>query len=246
MNKSLQESEKEKYTAIWKCDEYRRFSPGESSIKNLPIIKFLRKCGAKTVLDAGCGSGKFLRALIEKCGEEFAIHGFDIAENCLDPFFDEMKNDILTVGVLWDKEDFNKEYDAIICCDVLEHIPTEKVGLVLQNFCRCAKKFCYLSIALQQDYFGPKIIGKPLHLTVKEPNWWLAEIKNAGFNNPLHVVEKGSNALEIWLHVFLFEPITQAKDLFCQRSTKRIKITELRAKGQRPAQKTPAKVRYPD
>lgn len=205
MCESLQKSEKEKYTTIWRCNEYRLYSPGESSIKNLPIIDLLRRCGAKTVLDAGCGSGKLMHALIEQCGNEFHVHGFDIAENCLDPFFDEIKNDILTVGVLWNKEDFNKEYDAIICCDVLEHIPTEKVELVLDNFYCCTKTFCYLAIALQDDYFGPRIVGKPLHLTVKEPNWWISKIKNAGFNNPRYVTEKDHNGHEIWIHVFLYK-----------------------------------------
>ena len=205
MCESLQKSEKEKYTTIWRYNEYRLYSPGESSIKNLPIIDLLRRCGAKTVLDAGCGSGKLMHALIEQCGNEFHVHGFDIAENCLDPFFDEIKNDILTVGVLWNKEDFNKEYDAIICCDVLEHIPTEKVELVLDNFYCCTKTFCYLAIALQDDYFGPRIVGKPLHLTVKEPNWWISKIKNAGFNNPRYVTEKDHNGHEIWIHVFLYK-----------------------------------------
>ena len=205
MSESLQKSEKEKYTTIWRCNEYRLYSPGESSIKNLPIIDLLRRCGAKTVLDAGCGSGKLMHALIEQCGNEFHVHGFDIAENCLDPFFDEIKNDILTVGVLWNKEDFNKEYDAIICCDVLEHIPTEKVELVLDNFYCCTKTFCYLAIALQDDYFGPRIVGTPLHLTVKEPDWWISKIKNAGFNNPRYVTEKDHNGHEIWIHVFLYK-----------------------------------------
>jgi len=205
MSESLHKSEKRKYTTIWKCNEYRLFSPGERSIRNLQIIDLLRKCEVKTVLDAGCGSGKLMRALIEECGNEFSVHGFDIAENCLDRFFDKTKNDILTVGALWNKEDFNKEYDAIICCDVLEHIPTEKVELVLDNFYRCAKIFCYLSIALVPDNFGPKIIGKPLHLTVKEPDWWISQIKKAGFNNPQHITEKDRNEREIWLHVFLFK-----------------------------------------
>jgi len=205
MSESLQKSEKEKYTTIWRCNEYRLYSPGETSIKHLPIINLLRKCGAKTVLDAGCGSGKLMRALIEQCGNEFSVHGFDIAENCLDPFFDEIKNDILTVGVLWNKEDFNKEYDAIICCDVLEHIPTEKVELVLGNFYCCTKTFCYLAIALQDDCFGPRIVGKPLHLTVKEPNWWISKIKKAGFNDPRYVTEKDRNGHEIWIHIFLYK-----------------------------------------
>ena len=203
MSESLHKSEKEKYTTIWKCDEYRLFSPGERSIKNLRIIDFLRKCKVKTVLDAGCGSGKFMRALIEECGDEFSVHGFDIAENCLDSFFDEMKNDILTVGVLWNGKDFNKEYDAIICSDVLEHIPTEKVELVLGNLYRCTRIFCYVSIALLPDDFGPKIIGQPLHLTVKEPDWWITQIKKAGFKNPQYFTEKRPDGYETWLHVFL-------------------------------------------
>lgn len=203
MSESSGQSEKEKYTVIWKCDEYRLFSPGESSIKHFKIIDFLRKCKVKTVLDAGCGTGKLMRFLIEECGDEFSVHGFDIAENCLDPFFDNIKNDILTVGVLWDEKDFNRKYDAIICTDVLEHIPTEKVKLVLDNFYRCTKTFCYLSIALLPDGFGPEIIGQPLHLTVKEPNWWITQIKEAGFGNPQHVTEKHPDGYEIWLHVFL-------------------------------------------
>jgi SAM-dependent methyltransferase len=203
MSEPLQNSEKDKYTALWQRDEYRQYSPGEVSIKNLRIIDLLRRCGVKTVLDAGCGAGKLMRFLIEQCGREFSVHGFDIAENCLDPFFDDIKNEILTVGVLWNKEDFNKEYDAIICCDVLEHIPTEKIDAVLDNFYRRTKILCYLSIALQQDYFGPKIIGKPLHLTVEKPDWWLAKIKKTGFSPLKHFTEKTPDGIETWLHVFL-------------------------------------------
>ena len=203
MSESLQNSEKEKYTAMWQHEEYRRFSPGEASVKNLKITNLFRQCEVKTILDAGCGSGKFMRALIEECGEEFSVHGFDIAENCLDHFFDNIKNQILTVGVLWDKNDFNKEYDAIICCDVLEHIPTEKIEPVLENFCRCAKKLCYFSIALQDDDFGLPTIGKQLHLTVKKPDWWIEQIEKAGFNRPRYFTEKTPDGIETWLHVII-------------------------------------------
>ena len=205
MSESLQKSEKEKYTTIWKYEEYRLYSPGETSIKNLRIINLLRKCGVKTVLDAGCGSGRLMRALMEECGSEFSVHGFDIAENCLDPFFDKIKNEILTIGVLQNEKDFNKKYDAIICADVLEHIPTEKVKLVLDNLYRCTKIFCYLSIALFPDDFGPMIIGQPLHLTLKEPNWWITQIQKAGFTNLRHITEKHPNGIETWLHVLLFK-----------------------------------------
>ncbi len=123
----------------------------------------------------------------------------------MDPFFDDIKNDILTVGVLWDENDFNKHYDAIICTDVLEHIPTEKVKLVLTNFYRCTKTLCYLCVSLLPNVFGPKIVGKQLHLTVEKPDWWITQIKEVGFTNMHHLVEKDSDGHQAWLHVFLFK-----------------------------------------
>jgi 2-polyprenyl-3-methyl-5-hydroxy-6-metoxy-1,4-benzoquinol methylase len=195
--------EKEKYESVWKCNEYRDFSPGEGILDKFNIIELLGKYKVKTVLDAGCGSGKLMRKLIDKCGSELVVHGFDIANNCLDPYFENTKDEILTVGNLWDPDDFDKEYDAIICTDVLEHIPTEKVPLVLKNFYRCTRKLCYLAIALFQDCFGPRILGQPLHLTLKEPSWWLKEIKSAGFDNMQAVVERNKNKQDIWLHVLL-------------------------------------------
>ncbi len=65
MTELLSQSEKDKYTVIWKHDQYRLSSPGEWSIKNLKIIEMLRNRGVKTVLDAGCGTGKLMRVLIE-------------------------------------------------------------------------------------------------------------------------------------------------------------------------------------
>ena len=195
---------KEKYRFVWTIDEYRDFSPGEHAVDKVGLIDLLRKRDVKTVLDAGCGSGKLMRKLIEECGNEFVVHGFDIAENCLDSYFDD-KDDILTVGVLWDSTDFYKTYDAIICTDVLEHIPTEKMASVLSNFYSCTRRFCYLAIALFPDGFGPKLLGESLHLTVKEPGWWLEQIKNAGFEKVHSVTEKHTSGQDMWLHVFIFK-----------------------------------------
>ena len=198
-------SEKEKYESVWKHDNYRTFSPGEVSVDKVKLIDLLRQHGVKTVLDAGCGSGKLMHKLVVECGDEFDVHGFDIAENCLDAYFDNIKDEILTTGCLWNSNDFNKEYDAIVCTDVLEHIPTEHVPAVLDNIYKCTKKFCYLAIALFPDHFGQAILGEPLHLTVKDPEWWNDQLVRAGFSNGRYKLEKAPNGQNMWLHVYFLK-----------------------------------------
>lgn len=195
---------RKRYEKVWTFDAYRDFSPGEAAVDKVHLVDTLRKFHVRTVLDAGCGSGKLMRRLMEACGDELAVHGFDIAANCLDPWFDGVKEEILTVGVLWDPADFDKEYDAVLCTDVMEHIPTDKVPLVLANFHRCARKLCYLAIALFPDGFGPELVGEPLHLTVREPEWWLQQIRDAGFGQVHSVTEKHASGKAMWLHVFSF------------------------------------------
>ena len=104
---------------------------------------------------------------------------------------------------MWNSEDFNTSYDAIICTDVLEHIPTKYISSVLKNLHDNTNKICYLAIALFPDKFGNKILGKPLHLTVKKPNWWVDKIIHSGFKVIKKSLDRDDSGKDIWLHVFL-------------------------------------------
>ncbi|MGE3317530.1 MAG: tetratricopeptide repeat protein, partial [Planctomycetaceae bacterium] len=84
--------EKEKYEKAWSHNEYRRMSPGLVALESLPLIDMFRKYEVRTILDAGCGSGKLMQRLMTDYGNEFEVHGFDISENCLDPFFDGIRD----------------------------------------------------------------------------------------------------------------------------------------------------------
>jgi len=198
--------EKAKYEHIWNHAAYRDHTPGYHDMDKVPLIEALRKHGVHSVLDAGCGTGKLIQRFMTDYSNEFSIHGFDISENCLNPFFDAVKDEVLTVGCLWDENDFSTEYDAIICSDVMEHIPTDKVPLVIKNFKNCTRKICYLAIALVPDNFGPSILGEPLHLTVKEPGWWFSQMALAGFAVESYAVEKADDGIDIRLHMFATLP----------------------------------------
>jgi 2-polyprenyl-3-methyl-5-hydroxy-6-metoxy-1,4-benzoquinol methylase len=195
--------EKEKYERAWSRHEYRTHSPGLVALENLPLVEMLRKHEVRTILDAGCGSGKMMQRLMTEYSTEFSVHGFDISENCLDPFFDGMRDKVLTIGCLWNPNDFQKQYDAVLCTDVMEHIPPQHVAAVLSNLRKSARKLAYFSISVQSDLFGPRFLGEALHLTVRKPNWWFAQLTLAGFKIAAHAMANDRSGEEAQLHVFL-------------------------------------------
>jgi SAM-dependent methyltransferase len=196
------DEERAKYRQIWRHDDYRRYSPGAAAIEKVKLVDELRKYGVRTILDAGCGSGKLMWRLLNEYPGEFDVRGFDITDNCLDPCFAEMKDRILTVGCLWNPADFTTVHDAVVCCDVMEHIPTERVPAVLANLRKSTRRFAFFSISVMPDAFGPMLIGEALHLTVQKPNWWFAKLALAGFKVASYATSTAANGQESQLYVF--------------------------------------------
>ncbi|HLP09690.1 MAG TPA: class I SAM-dependent methyltransferase [Opitutaceae bacterium] len=191
-------AERAKYERMWQHDDYRTFSPGLHALEHLDLVGCFRKLGVRSILDAGCGSGKFMRRILEKHAGEFAIRGFDIAANCLDPWFTAREAELLTTGCLWDPAGLPRPNDAVVCTDVLEHIPTDKVPAVLANLRAAATKAVFLGIALFPDGFGPKVLGRPLHLTVQTTDWWRAQTADAGLAPISGVVQKHQSGQPMW------------------------------------------------
>jgi uncharacterized Rossmann fold enzyme len=54
----------------------------------------------------------------------------------------------------------------------MEHVAPETVEDVLMNIATATKKAVFFSISLVADYFGPVMLGKPLHLTIEDADWW--------------------------------------------------------------------------
>ena len=183
MGETADDAEKErgKYTRMWEVEDYRTVSPGFLALTQLSVLNAFRNFGVRTILDAGCGSGKASQYLMETFPGEFEVRGFDIADNCLDPYFDDKRDWFLTVGCLWDENDLRTTYDAVVCVDVMEHIPPERVPATLANLCRITGKVAFFGIALQPDEFGPAVIGEQLHLTIEPPDWWKDRLSEAGY-----------------------------------------------------------------
>ena len=165
------EQEREKYEKIWGIEKFRKsVSPGEQSLKQFNIIEYLKISKVESVLDAGCGDGRFLK-LLKKMNHNLVVSGIDIADNAID----FRLKDIFTQGCLWEEEPY-KEVDAITCFDVLEHLPEMYIDKVLYNFNKFSRKLCIVSVCMVEDQFG-KEINEKLHLTVKDLFWWMDKLR---------------------------------------------------------------------
>lgn len=174
-SKTVEQREEDKYVEMWKQPDYRNMSPADDSITE--IIDELGITPGVSVIDFGCGTGRATKKLQNHgCN----VVGVDIATNARETEIPFVK------AFLWDLPAYLSG-DYGICCDVMEHIPPEKVGDVIRNIARCIEKKVYFRIDFFQDEMGA-IIGQPLHLTVRPPVWWNAQL-HAHFKR---VIEKGN------------------------------------------------------
>jgi len=151
-------TEQEKYQLMWQIDAYRQVSPGELMVE--AFIEIVKPDGL--VIDYGCGTGRSSIKMIENGLDVMLV---DFADNCRDqealwlPFYQADLTEPLTV---------TSPYGY--CTDVMEHIPTEDVGKVIDNIMSASKKV-FFQISTIQDVMG-SFIDSELHLTVKPFKWW--------------------------------------------------------------------------
>lgn len=172
---ALARREQDKYEEMWAVEQYAAMSPG---VEAIPF--FLDMAGLKgetlhptpTLLDAGCGSGRASRALVDL--------GFDVAmADITDAGLDRTVADGIPFvrTALWSDlspvayaHHGGLRFDYVYCCDVLEHVPTEAVMLVLHRLLDVGR-LVFLSVSFVPDAFGVHV-GQTLHETVRPFVWW--------------------------------------------------------------------------
>lgn len=187
-------AERAKYEAIWEITQYADTSPGEQFAPVFDALVKERCVGRGTVLDAGCGGGRGGLAL--------SALGYDVTLCDLTPagLTTEAQSLPFFETALWDdlvpKSGFTF-FEWVYCCDVLEHLPTEYVGLALHRLLQVSRRGVFLSISLGSDNLGVWV-GQPLHQTVRVFEWWRDLLASFG-----HVVEARDL---ITTGVYLVEP----------------------------------------
>jgi hypothetical protein len=161
-------SEADKYKCMWARDEYRAFSPGEHAAKEFLGLVDLN---GRSVIDFGCGTGRGSLALANAGAHVVAV---DFADNCRDE---------AAQGIPFEQHDLTKPLHRVAeygyCTDVMEHIPTEDVSLVISNIMRSAPTV-FFQISTVPDSMG-SLIGRDLHLTVEPHDWWRRLFERHGY-----------------------------------------------------------------
>lgn len=161
-------NELEKYTLLWDLPQGYGNNYGHPYWKE--IVTYLSTGlhdrglhpGA-TLLDIGGGNGS-LRGSFENVGVHYT--SLDIAPNS--------GADI--IGDISDRQAADvKTFDYGISIDVMEHLPTDRVDDALANIRQTVNHSVAFLISTRPDRGGKKI-GQTLHMTVKEPSWWLATL----------------------------------------------------------------------
>lgn len=161
-----------KYGEMWKHAEYRAVAPGEGLAQ--VFLHQARPRGGAEVIDFGCGTGR--GALMMAILGRVRVTMIDFVNNCLDP---EIKAALKTQAdvLRFVKADLEKKLPVAaeygFCTDVMEHIPPDKVDIVLNNILKSAQHV-FFAIATSEDICG-KIIGQHLHLSVHPYGWWLQQ-----------------------------------------------------------------------
>lgn len=158
------ESEKAKYEATWKHDEYALRSPGLRHLKG--ALEWMKPAMGSSITDWGSGSGQAADALVTR---GFKVRMVDIAANAY-----RGPHGPVIEACLWELPADMPATDYGFCADVMEHLPPDKVEQVFDQIAARTRSACYFQIALFHDscFTG----NGPLHLSVFPPEWWQERI----------------------------------------------------------------------
>jgi hypothetical protein len=157
------------------------------------IKRLIDTTGARTILDYGSGKGMQYRphkVVVEgKHVADGIAEYWDVDEvRCYDPGYKPYS------ALPEDK------FDGVVCTDVLEHLPEEDLGWILDEIVGFAEKFVYLNVAC---FPAKKTLpnGENAHVTVREPDWWAALVQKVvagiGVEWELHAAcAEGAQAVE--------------------------------------------------
>ncbi|MET4806874.1 class I SAM-dependent methyltransferase [Limibacillus sp. MBR-115] len=148
---------------------------GKSLARHLADIgKLCGRHGASSLLDYGCGKALFYDRLPgEPDSSRLRRHAQlpGVTVTCYDPGYKPFS------------DPYEGPFDGVISTDVLEHIPEEDIGWVLDEIFGAARKFVYVVAAC---YPARKTLpnGENAHCTLLSPEWWAGQLETAARRKP--------------------------------------------------------------
>ena len=122
------------------------------------LERAIKGLNCRTMLDYGCGKAQMYRRYKFHNLIGIEDHGLYLYDPAV-PRYDYLTKDLV---------------DAVICTDVLEHVPEDEIDVTLSTVFSKAKKMIFFVVycGLANKTFDD---GTNVHVTVKPPEWWDAK-----------------------------------------------------------------------
>jgi GT2 family glycosyltransferase len=165
----------------------------------LPFFKeianhIVKEINPKTVLDAGCAMGYLVESLHDLGVESY---GFDISDYALSQTRADIAKYVKKQSIL---DPIGKQYDLIVCIEVLEHLPEQVVERAIENLCQNASTILFSST--------PNDKTEPTHQNVQNPGYWACLFAKFGFFEQVHYDASFINS-----HAMLFKKVENTQNL---------------------------------
>ena len=157
-------------------EEYRalhrqRAYPGTTIVPHAGLIeKLIRRTGARTILDYGCGAGTQYTKL--------KIHrNWRVRMTLYDP-----------AAKRWAAKPAG-QFDGVLCTDVLEHVPEDEIDGVAADLAGYARLWCFATVCCRpaKKTFAD---GRNVHVTQRPLDWWRQRLAPAFAGGAdLHLLE---------------------------------------------------------
>ena len=183
----LLKAEQLKYASVWghPSGRYRKFSPGAfeaTAACDWFFDQFPGHVNA-SVTDYGCGAGAAIPFLAMNFDHVSAVDIVDVTGA------GPRSKVSFHKAPLWDLPNSLWRSDFAFCCDVLEHIPQEKLNLSIAAIANKTKLAGWIRVGTLPDNLGRELIGASLHLTVEGHDWWKSKLQS--FFRSVQTIEAG-------------------------------------------------------
>lgn len=148
-------------------EPYRRDNPTWARFFGRIADVLVSELRPATVLDLGCGFGFLVEALRDR---GVSAWGIDISEHAIDRVREDVRP-FCTVGSVTDPLD--RDYDVIVCIEVLEHLEAELADVSVDNIAQHTDTVLFSST--------PEDFREPTHLNVQPTDFWVELFARRGF-----------------------------------------------------------------
>ena len=127
----------------------------------------------RSALDMGCGPGLLVEALRERGVEAW---GIDISEYAIERVPEAVRPYCRVASIT---DELERDYDLIVCIEVIEHLPEHLADAAVGNMTRHAKSVLFSS--------SPDDFIDPSHQNVKPSEYWIGLFGRHGFYRDLEL-----------------------------------------------------------